>query len=248
MGCTASSQRASIRKSRKVSLAFAKNNDMDMSNKSGSTNPTTNRNAAKSEASDCRPRRSSIQANDRVSLAAALEEYDHEGSNHTASTGTSESAVICIMRSDKLAFSGAGIRRHSRRKRRRQNGKDNTRIIVLRKPSRRDTTMMKVDERIPNKELKKLRKKAIADAEKKKTPKAILKVELEETLPLKEAPLTPQRKSKYSSKKMITTPLKAVRKLHRKNSTDLNGLMMVDECSKEQILSMSISSKDFLFQ
>lgn len=247
MGCTASSQKASIRKSRKVSLAIANNNNnMDMSNKSGSTNPTTNKTTAKSDANDCRPRRSSIQANDRASLAAALEDYDYEGSNHTASTRSSESAVICIMRSDKLAFSGAGIRRHSRRKRRRQKGKDNTRIIVLRKPSRRDTTMMKVDERIPNKELKKLRKKAIADAEKKKSSNPVLRVVSNETLPPK-APLAPPRKTKYSSKKMITTPLKAVRKMNRKSS-DFSDIMMVDECSREQILSMSISSRDFLFQ
>lgn len=236
MGCTASSQRAS--------LAFT-NNERDTSNKSGSTHPTTNKNTAKSEASDCRPRRSSIQANDRASLAAALEDYDHEGSNHTASTRSSESAVICIMRSDKLNFSGAGIRRHSRRKRNRQKGKDNTRIIVLRKPARRDTTMMKIDERIPTKELKKLRKKAIADAEKRKSSKPILKVSPNETL-LPNEPRTPPRKSKYSSKKMITTPLKAVRKMNRKSSNDFSALMMVDECSRDHVLSMSFSSRDLL--
>lgn len=245
MGCTASSQRAAIRQSRKVSLAM-NNKDMDITNKSASTNPTTNKNTSTGDKCDRQPRTSNIQANDRASLAAALEDYDYEGSNHTASTRSSESAVICIMRSDKLAFSGAGIRRHSRRKRKRQKGKDNTRIIVLRKPARRDTTMMKVDERIPTKELKALRKKAIADAEKKLSKKASSKSPSKETLP-PQAPRTPPRKTKYSSKKMITTPLNAVRKLKRKSSTDFSDIMMVDECSREQILSMSISSRDILF-
>ena len=74
---------------------------------------------------------------DRQSLAAALDQFDLEDfSNHTSSTSHyHEDPLICIVRSDKLAFSGAGIRRHSRRKRHRQLGKDNTKIVILRQPS-----------------------------------------------------------------------------------------------------------------
>ena len=106
----------------------------------------------------------SFKANDRISLAEALAEYNEasfsNGSNHTRSTRTAStrscnSEVICIVRSDKLSFAGSGIRRHSRRKRRRQSGIDDTRIIVLRKPMRRETCMGKVDERIPVADIKK---------------------------------------------------------------------------------------------
>lgn len=231
MGCTASSQRAATRTSRQASVSLSN------SDNSAATNPMTNKNPTKTNNDDCnlRPRRSFMQANDRVSLAAALEEYDYEGSNHTASTGSNESAVICIMRSDKLSFGGAGIRRHSRRKRNRQKGKDNTRIIVLRKPARRDTTMMKVDERIPTKELKKLRKKAIATAESKVQP---------------QGQPAPKRNSQYTSKKLVTSPMKVVRKssllLGRKSSGEFSDILLFDDCPKEQILSMSMSTRDFL--
>lgn len=231
MGCTASSQRAAIRQSRQASVSLSN------SDNSAATNQMTNKNttSTNNDDRDLRPRRSFMQANDRVSLAAALEDYDYEGSNHTASTRSHESAVICIMRSDKLSFGGAGIRRHSRRKRRRQKGKDNSRIIVLRKPARRDTTMMKVDERIPTKELKKLRKKAIATAESKVPPQVQQKA---------------SRTSQYTSKKLITSPMKVVRKpsvlLGRKSSGEFSDIMLFEDCSKEQILSMSMSTRDFL--
>lgn len=75
---------------------------------------------------------------DRQSLAAALETFDldvEDFSSHTRSTSNFEDSQICIVRSDKLAFSGTGIRRHSRRKRNRQLGKDNTKIVLVRQPS-----------------------------------------------------------------------------------------------------------------
>jgi len=81
---------------------------------------------------------------DRESLAAALDQFDLEDfSNHTSSTSHyHEDPQICIVRSDKLAFSGAGIRRHSRRKRHRQLGKDNTKIVILRQPSFKEQAAM----------------------------------------------------------------------------------------------------------
>jgi len=83
---------------------------------------------------DCR-------ANDRMSLAQALDDMD-EISNHSRSMSSHDS-VIYIVRSDKLSFKGKGIRRHSRRKRRRQHGSgDNTRIVVLRQPMRHESTVM----------------------------------------------------------------------------------------------------------
>jgi hypothetical protein len=80
---------------------------------------------------------------DRQSLAAALDHFDLEDfSNHTSSSHYHEDPLICIVRSDKLAFSGAGIRRHSRRKRHRQLGKDNTKIVILREPSLKEQAAM----------------------------------------------------------------------------------------------------------
>jgi len=80
---------------------------------------------------------------DRQSLAAALDHFDLEDfSNHTSSSHYHEDPLICIVRSDKLAFSGAGIRRHSRRKRHRQLGKDNTKIVILRQPSFKEQAAM----------------------------------------------------------------------------------------------------------
>lgn len=86
---------------------------------------------------------------DSQDLAAALETFDLDVENfssHTHSTSTNkrsfEDQHICIVRSDKLAFSGAGIRRHSRRKRHRQLGKDNTKIVILRQPSFKEQAAM----------------------------------------------------------------------------------------------------------
>lgn len=69
------------------------------------------------------------KASDRVKLSAALD-YDHDDSSHCTASESS-SSLICVVRSDKLAFKGAGIRRHSHRKRQRHNGNDNERIVVL---------------------------------------------------------------------------------------------------------------------
>jgi hypothetical protein len=82
---------------------------------------------------------------DRQSLAEALETFDidiEDFSSHTHSTSNYEDPQICIVRSDKLAFQGAGIRRHSRRKRHRQLGKDNTKIVIVRQPSFREQALL----------------------------------------------------------------------------------------------------------
>lgn len=112
-----------------------------------------------------------FSANDRKSLAAALDEMEQleieqaakqlgERSCHSRrsvsihSRSHSRSAskpkshrlsapapqncseeLIVIVRSDKLAFRGTGIRRHSRRKRARQNGNDTSMITVVRQPT-----------------------------------------------------------------------------------------------------------------
>lgn len=163
-----------------------------------------------------------FKANDRASLMAALDDFDYEGSssNHTSSTKNSDNpSVICIVRSDKLAFSGRGIRRHSRRKRARHSGMDNTKIIVLRKPSRFEATMPVVDERIP---------KPLLDMS-----KLLAEQELK----------TPNRNRRYPSKKL--SPKNVARNLARKKPPKDLGQIMTLRTSTKDILEMSIRSKEF---
>jgi hypothetical protein len=153
---------------------------------------------------------------------AALDDFDYEGSssNHTSSTKNSDNpSVICIVRSDKLAFSGRGIRRHSRRKRARHSGMDNTKIIVLRKPSRFEATMPVVDERIP---------KPLLDMS-----KLLAEQELK----------TPNRNRRYPSKKL--SPKNVARNLARKKPPKDLGQIMTLRTSTKDILEMSIRSKEF---
>ena len=76
------------------------------------------------------------KANDRASLVAALDSQsdssDNDISSDTMGSESRATPVIYIVRSDKLTFPGTGIRRHSKRKRKRHSGADNTRIVVLR--------------------------------------------------------------------------------------------------------------------
>jgi len=250
MGCAASVEtRESIRKSRKKSLAKSVKKYLDQTNKSCDTNPINNTTPNR-DGSARHGRTTNFKANDRLSFALALEDYEYEGSNHTAST-SNDSNVICIMRSDKLRFSGAGIRRHSRRKRRRHAGKDDTRIVVLRKPSRLDSTMMKVEERIPTKELKKPLKKIT------KEKKIVAATSSPYPALLPEKTMRPPRAGRSSTKKPKSlknmSPLKVVRKsslLSSRSSSidDFSKSMRLDEaCSREKVLSMSISSKDYLY-
>jgi len=164
-----------------------------------------------------------FKANDRASLMAALDDFDYDGSssNHTSSTKNSDNpSVICIVRSDKLAFSGRGIRRHSRRKRARHSGLDNTKIIVLRKPSRFEATMPVVDERIP---------KPLLD---------MSKLEAEQELK------TPNRNRRYPSKKL--SPKNVARNLRKKPPKDMGQIMTLRTSTKD-ILEMSVRSKEFEF-
>jgi len=185
-----------------------------------------------------------FKANDHARLAAALEDYDYEGSsNHTASTA--DSAVICIVRSDKLGFSGAGIRRHSRRKRRRHNGVDNTRIIVLRKPSRRETTMEKVDERIPTKELKELHESKAKYMSKKLTPTPKGTATPISTTSLKSA----KAASASSLRKLNLSPrIRTPSILQRKNSSNISELMIFEDVTSKDLLQMSVSSRELRSQ
>lgn len=244
MGCTSSSERAlSIRVSRSASRrASAASKGMGITDSTSSTklNDEEPGMITSDEFEPENTRMSKFKANDRASLAAALEEY--EGSNHTASTRSADSAVICIVRSDKLAFSGHGIRRHSRRKRRRHNGNDNTRIIVLRKPSRRDTTMLKVDERIPMQEcpLKNLEKE-----KKSKTKNSRGSGSSDSNSYKARHPKTP-RNQKYYSKKLLSSPIRTPSILsNRKSSGEISDIMMIeDQTSRDQILKMSVSSRE----
>jgi len=200
-------------------------------------------------------RMSAFKANDRTSLAEALQDY--EGSSHTASTRSSDSAVFCIVRSDKLAFRGSGIRRHSRRKRQRSMGNDNTRIIVLRKPNRRDTTMQIVDERIPmksfmdkNPQLKggngsssKSRSSNSSKGSSKHSDTALPpKPPTKKTLTSKSKEFIKKHKSvnmSGMSPKKVRTPPGG-----RNSSEDFSDVMIVEGVSGD-ILKMSVSSREF---
>jgi len=106
---------------------------LELDNNSGHSSRSTSEHSAVMFKANC----------DRQSLAAALDHFDLEDfSNHTSSSHYHEDPLIYIVRSDKLAFSGAGIRRHSRRKRHRQLGKDNTKIVILRQPSFKEQAAM----------------------------------------------------------------------------------------------------------
>ena len=226
--------RASMRASRKATLVKSVQSYRDQTNKSSDS-----ANAALGcDESSRHARTTNFKANDRVSFAVALQDYDYEGSNHTCTTQGSES-VVCIVRSDRLAFAGTGIRRHSRRKRLRQKGKDTTRIIVLRQPSRLDSTMMKVDERIPTKQLKKPLKKLTAG--KKIAPASPYPALMPEKT------IIPPRASRKSKKRPLFSPLKSAARtsstfLSRKSS---DTFTFDDACSRDNVLSMSISSRDY---
>jgi hypothetical protein len=232
----------------------------DATNKSNRNSIKSNRNSMSchGDENDTRARRQqrpskaiAFKANDRISLAAALE----ESSNLTVSTRSADCAVICIVRSDKLAFSGAGIRRHSRRKRRRHNGLDNARIIVLRKPSRRETTMEKVDERIPTKQLKELHESNSKIAQKNKTKKTKPKGATPSTTSSKSAS-SPAKFSSQQSPTLSTTrqprslrnlsPMKRTSSiLQRKNSSNIGQLVIFEDVAPQVLLQMSIPSRDF---
>lgn len=162
---------------------------------------------------DCR-------ANDRMSLAQALDDMD-EISNHSRSTSNHDS-VIYIVRSDKLSFKGKGIRRHSRRKRRRQHGSgDNTRIVVLRQPMRHESTVMpQIQTTIKEEPVK----------ERNITSKKAIKTTV--------APVTPVRTKKSQNCKNIRTPSTVMR-----NSTSTD--FMVFEETSEDLLSVSVERRDF---
>jgi hypothetical protein len=164
---------------------------------------------------DCR-------ANDRMSLAQALDDMD-EISNHSRSMSSHDS-VIYIVRSDKLSFKGKGIRRHSRRKRRRQHGSgDNTRIVVLRQPMRHESTVMpQIQATIKEESL----------AESKSTSKKAIKTTV--------APVTPVRTKKSlncKKNKNVRTPSTV---MCNSTSTDF----MVFEETSEDLLSVSLR-RDF---
>lgn len=207
--------RASIRASRKETLIKSVQSYRDQTNKSSAS-----ANAALNRDESNRSYTTNFKANDRISFAVALQEYNYEGSNRTARTESSDSAVVCIMRSDKLSFSGTGHRRHAKRKRMRQKGKDTTRIIVLRQPTRLDSTMMKVDERIPKKEIKKPLKKITAGKK-----------------------IAPVNSSPYPAllPEKTMRPPRASRK-----STKMDTFKYDDTCCRDNVISMSYSSRDFL--
>lgn len=92
----------------------------------------------------------------RMSLSDALDQLD-SCSNHSTNSSSSDiykhgfkssadKSMYCIVRSDKLAFNGTGIRRHSRRKRQRLSGRDNTPVVILRTtqsaPSMRQSALL----------------------------------------------------------------------------------------------------------
>jgi len=125
MGCSSSKQRLTKPRAEKtivdrINVGPIHVNALEMSKESFDTDFTVLESSETQTVIDCK-------ANDRISLQAAIDQIGEE-SNHSS---WSEKSIVHIVRSDKLSFSGTGIRRHSRRKRNRHKGCDDTRIVVL---------------------------------------------------------------------------------------------------------------------
>jgi len=126
MGCSSSKQRLSKPRAEKaivdrINVGAIHGDALEMNKESNDTDCTVLELSESQTFIHCK-------ANDRISLQAAIDQLGEE-SNHSS---WSETSIVHVVRSDKLSFRGTGIRRHSRRKRNRHKGCDDTRIVVLR--------------------------------------------------------------------------------------------------------------------